>query len=83
MKTTGARAHVDQNGYLMLKEGEYGIGKDGLWYCRPPGNHMGCLARHTVTEHEDGTISVSPSILVDDGRKKWHGYLERGEWREC
>ncbi len=42
---------------------------------------------HTVTEHEDGTISASPSILwgADYGmgeRGAWHGYLERGVWRE-
>ena len=30
-----------------------------------------------------GTITVSPSILVyDDGRGNgWHGFLERGVWR--
>lgn len=27
------------------------------------------IADHDVTEHEDGTIT-------------WHGYLERGLWRE-
>lgn len=32
---------------------------------------------------EDGTITVSPSILIShwEGRS-WHGYLERGVWRE-
>jgi hypothetical protein len=43
---------------------------------------MGSIEKHDVTEHEDGTITVSPSILLNDGRKIWHGYLERGIWRE-
>jgi hypothetical protein len=42
------------------------------------------LSRHDVVEHEDGTITVSPSILVTQGEgRQWHGYLERGIWREC
>jgi hypothetical protein len=31
---------------------------------------------HSVTEHEDGTITVSPSIQGD----KYHGNLIRGVW---
>lgn len=57
----------------------------GTWYgCTPVGS-VANLARHSVTEHDDGTITVSPSILVHGGRddKDWHGYLERGVWREC
>jgi hypothetical protein len=83
----GKRVEPDEHGQLMLKEGEYGKriadGRlpGGVWYCRPPGSHMGSLMNHTITEHEDGTITVSPSILIDDGRSKWHGYLERGVWR--
>lgn len=39
--------------------------------------------RHTFTEEEDGTLTVSPSILaVRPGGGGWHGYLERGVWRE-
>jgi hypothetical protein len=39
-----------------------------------------------VVEHEDGTITVSPSILVSTSRdgkplEVWHGFLERGVWR--
>lgn len=71
---------------LILAEGEYGKHpRDGKWYARPPGAHMGCLSNHQVTEHEDGTITVSPSILIQyeqGGPMVWHGYLERGEWRE-
>lgn len=41
------------------------------------------ISLHTVTEHEDGSITASPSILVNfGGNTSWHGYLERGVWRE-
>lgn len=34
---------------------------------------------HTVTEHEDGTISVHPSIdLSDLPWNGWHGWLKKG-----
>lgn len=79
----GKRVYPNAEGQLWLEEGEYGKGTDGVWRARPFGNHTGSLEAHTVVEHEDGTITVSPSILIDDGRNKWHGYLERGVWREC
>lgn len=78
----GKRVQPNSEGHLLLKEGEYGKHNDGTWFFRPPGSHMGSLAGHQVTEHEDGTITVAPSILIDDGRGKWHGYLERGVWRQ-
>lgn len=46
-------------------------GQDGVW---------------GFTEHDDGTISVSPSIFLQAGdsapHASWHGYLERGVFRE-
>lgn len=60
---------------------------DGDWYCRPPGSPIPAanLAGHDVTEHGDGTITASPSILysVEHYGYTYHGYLERGVWREC
>jgi hypothetical protein len=60
----------------------------GLWWCQTPPNAQGAsflgdLSKHTVTEHEDGTITVAPSILVTAGRNEqevWHGFLEKGIW---
>lgn len=64
--------------------GDYWQDADGLWSCRPPWKHAwGNLAKHHVTEHEDGTITVTPSILITTQVGTWHGYLERGIWREC
>lgn len=80
--------------------GDYAFGPDGAWHGITPSG-IGCnLALHKVTEHEDGTITVEPSILVTSphgsggftqdevnvafsGTKEWHGFLERGVWREC
>lgn len=70
------------------------------WYIVDPDGKIGSLGpRHAVTEHDDGTISVTPSILANDSRAAseqmggaapgaiagpgWHGYLEHGVWRSC
>lgn len=52
-----------------------------LWICLPSGQ-FGHIdpARWTVTVEDDGTVTVSPSIL--DAPDGWHGYLECGVWRE-
>ncbi len=64
--------------------GDYFQDRDGSWRGESPNGLPVWLKTHAVTEHEDGTITVSPSILVGDrGKKQWHGYLERGIWREC
>lgn len=77
------RVYVNKEDDLILKEGDYGkSNEDGFWYCRPPGCHMGSLGKHDVVEHKDGTITVSPSILIM-GEISWHGYLEKGVWRAC
>lgn len=80
---------VEWDGESILKEGEYAKAPSGAWFCCTPGGHMGNLRAHSITEHEDGTITVSPSILVTEvrgtGERKelWHGFLEKGVWRAC
>ena len=77
--------------HLLLEPSAYGKHPvSGDWMACTPNGHLGNLKGHEVTEHEDGTITVSPSILVLKPRTKntpqqnlWHGYLVRGEWREC
>jgi hypothetical protein len=60
---------------------------DGTWLIFIPDCGIGCLRNHTVTEHEDGTISVVPSILTNGHNEgvptQAHGYLTHGEWRAC
>jgi|SRR3972149_498245 len=70
-----------------LEPGDYACAPGGkVWYCRTPNGALGNLGAHAITEHEDRTITVSPSILVSSAgpeRPGWHGFLERGVWREC
>lgn len=74
------QVYPDDNGNLTLKEGDYGKDGRGHWCVRPPGCHAGSIPKHKVEEHEDGTITVSPSIVLQDGRKSWHGHLRKGQW---
>lgn len=65
----------------------------GAWMVAAPGATpgsfmLGTLMKHTVREHDDGTITVAPddgssnSILIRRGDgASWHGYIERGVWR--
>ncbi|MCL2542745.1 MAG: hypothetical protein FWE71_09865 [Nocardioidaceae bacterium] len=90
--------YVDKNGEPLradcgLWKGDVsGNLTGGVWgYYSPDGNGCGTLVRHTVREHEDGTISIRPgdgssnSILHSGGRtsKVWHGYVDHGDWQEC
>ena len=85
-------AWEERNGIPLIEPGGYRRTQhpDGswCWYCCTPNNHHANLGAHDVIEHEDGTITVSPSILittVEAGAKRelWHGWLERGVWRSC
>lgn len=49
-----------------------------LWFRDPIGN-PGRVTKHEVSEHDDGTITVTPSIL-DDDPGGYHGHLTRGVW---
>jgi hypothetical protein len=82
---TGRRNDVELH---EMQPGDYGRARsDGVWCCRTPNGRGGNLSAHEVVEHDDGTITVSPSILVmsetihGSEREEWHGYLERGIWR--
>ena len=75
-------------------------GTIGVWV-RTPGEygHGPCeLSKWDPVIHEDGTLTLSPSILAHATEigphndhtpgasftvPEWHGYLERGVWREC
>jgi hypothetical protein len=60
------------------------------WMGCAPNGHACALGAHTVVEHEDGTITVSPSILIathpvgyPERKELYHGFLERGVWRDA
>jgi hypothetical protein len=58
--------------------------EDGCWWIYLPRVGCGRMPKHTIEEHEDGTITVTPSVLLEAGtERKRHGYLTRGVWNEC
>lgn len=71
----------------LFAPGDYGFWAEaGHWVGCTPSGDMANLASHQCVEHEDGTLTVSPSIRVSTtwgGQpvECWHGYLERGVWR--
>ena len=82
----GRRYDIVGDNPSLFQPGDYGKYK-GDWWCHAPKKRAGpCrLTGNTdinwkVIEHEDGTISVSPSINVIG---IWHGHLEKGIWKEC
>lgn len=89
----GTRRPDTDDGSELLAPGEYQKVVGGawiervghpVWTCCTPNGHAGNLQNHTIVEHEDGTITVSPSIAVSRGGVQvWHGFLERGVWRSC
>ena len=51
------------------------------WWFRDPFGVIGRIVTHSVVEHEDGTITVSPSILrTGGGGSEFHGWLKKGIW---
>lgn len=60
-----------------------------MWmFMAPNGCGVGSLRAHTVREHEDGTATIaagdgsSNSVLIGGAGRSWHGYMDRGVWRE-
>ena len=90
-KLIGRRVRVDKDGFFVDigKPGDYGrinrtieqvhgFSKQLWWQVFAPDGSSCSLNPevHEVTEHDDGTISVHPSIIT----KTWHGWLKRGRW---
>jgi len=94
METQGCRVYF-LNGNMWEHEwkcGDYGKAENGDWFLKVPEERLGGFYhlkldnRWTITEHDDGTITVNPSILIrggPDGKVEWHGYLVHGVWRTC
>lgn len=81
MSVQGTRVYTDSE--MVRTPASYWQAVNGVWYVHPARGFHGNLSKHDVTEHEDGTITVSPSILINSHEGSWHGFLERGVFREC
>lgn len=80
---TGRRLPDESDWSSENRPGDYWKRKGG-WYALTPNELLANLRKHDVTEEPDGTITVSPSIFVNQGQPvSWHGFLERGVWRSC
>lgn len=74
-----------------LQPGDYSLRADGILWVRVPNGLMARIdERWSVAEEEDGTVTVGPlrpggahSIRIVQGDQGWHGFLERGVWREA
>jgi hypothetical protein len=83
----------DGRGYGSYRPGEIGKVKDGLWMiCCPLCNNLGELRTHQVTENEDNTITISPSLVchgsIYEGLHQYrsctaHYFVERNQIRWC
>jgi hypothetical protein len=65
-----------------LKAGDYCKRGSHWWVCLPSGVGPSRLDGWKITEHDDRTITVSPSIHDVGTPNGWHGFLERGVWRQ-
>lgn len=90
----GRRVMPETEGHLpRLEPGDYGyatatrVNAHGPKYweiCTPNGHCAGIHSNaHTITEHGDGTISVTPELHINNGTKDvWVGTLTAGEWTQ-
>ncbi len=90
MTTQGRRIYADSQGFLpaSLSPGDYAYSPvlEAWLVCAPNGaeGRIDSVSVHTVTEYPDGTITLSPSLVytAEKHGRAWHGFLERGEFRE-
>ena len=67
--------------FPRLQPGEYGKGRDRVWYCVPPdwdNARPGNLGAHSITEHEDGTITApaTDEAFMREHFKEWKRLLK-------
>lgn len=78
------RRRPDETPTEDLRAGDYAQIRGTWWVCLPSGQ-LGRLSGGesgwAVEEHEDRTVTVTPSI--HDAPDGWHGWLEAGVWRSC
>lgn len=60
---------------------------DKCWVLYLPGCGIGELSNHQVVENVDGTVTVSPSILMrghkDGEASEVHGHIISDVWNDC
>ena len=82
--------YLDRESREPKKSSDPGNLTGTVWgFYAPNGAGIGTLMKHTVREHEDGTATIAPgdgssnSVLITGAAgQQWHGYMDRGVWRE-
>lgn len=66
-------------GWRKLAAGDPAYSLGIRWIITAPDGSQGSIREgtHTVTEHDDGTITVEPSLVMPSG---WHGWLRQGRF---
>lgn len=64
--------------YMLVQSDGYRM----LYFVDPLG-HVGSVRTHTITENDDGTITVEPSIAPRPDEDGWHGFLRAGVWSDA
>lgn len=74
-----------ENKELTKKIRKYSIGDfwkfKYFWFGLTPNGLLCNLSGHNIEENENGNITVKPSILVNNDKDTWHGFLENGVWK--
>lgn len=67
----------------QMQPGDYAQFWGKLWLLKTPNGDLGVISQgpHKIVEHADGTITVTPSVQCQTG-KRWHGYLTAGVWKQ-
>lgn len=71
------------------KHSFYYYKQEGIWYLNIPECGLANLAGHAVVENDDGTITVTPSILTTGYSNERmlkvtrHGFLTNSVWSEA
>lgn len=79
---------VDKEPHLLLP-GEYTFWeRGGGWYACTPCGNLANLTGHKASVETDGSLTISPSIMVWANRnggkiELFHGWLEKGVWRDA
>jgi hypothetical protein len=78
---------LEPGDYIKVTAVRFADATRDVWFVRAP-NGAECYLNknHTFTEHDDGTLTVAPSIgIYGPVGQQWayHGFLERGVWRDA
>lgn len=64
---------------VALRPGDYTRTADGDWLAVLPDGTFGRMTDHTITVHDDGTISAVQPVSYAGA---WRGWLVGGVWSE-